>query len=49
MIKYSKLCGSDVITRHMKLMRAQAEGKRKLRTIYNGKVPHNTYTKLLKR
>lgn len=44
----AKLYGGDV-TRRMKLMRAQAEGKRKMRSIYNVKVPHDTYIKLLKR
>lgn len=44
----AKLYGGD-ITRRMKLVRAQAEGKRKMRSIYNVKVPHDTYIKLLKR
>lgn len=44
----AKLYGGDV-TRRMKLMRAQAEGKRKMRAIASVKVPHDTYIKLLKR
>lgn len=44
----AKLYGGDV-TRRMKLIRAQAEGKRKMRAIANVKVPHDTYIKLLKR
>lgn len=44
----AKLYGGDV-TRRMKLVRAQAEGKRKMRSIANIKVPHDTYIKLLKR
>lgn len=44
----AKLYGGDV-TRRMKLMRAQAEGKRKMRAIANVKVPYDTYIKLLKR
>lgn len=44
----AKLYGGDV-TRRMKLIRAQAEGKRKMRSIANVKVPHETYIKLLKR
>lgn len=44
----AKLYGGDV-TRRMKLIRAQAEGKRKMRAIASVKVPHDTYIKLLKR
>lgn len=44
----AKLYGGDV-TRRMKLVRAQAEGKKAMRAIANVKVPHDTYIKLLKR
>lgn len=44
----AKLYGGDV-TRRMKLLRQQAEGKKKMRAIANVKVPHDTYIKLLKR
>lgn len=44
----AKLYGGDV-TRRMKLVRAQAEGKRKMRSIGTVKVPYETYMKLLKR
>ncbi|XP_031618610.1 translation factor waclaw, mitochondrial [Contarinia nasturtii] len=44
----AKLYGGDV-TRRMKLVRAQAEGKRKMRAIGTVKVPYETYMKLLKR
>lgn len=44
----AKLYGGDV-TRRMKLVRAQAEGKRKMRSIANINVPHDTFIKVLKR
>lgn len=44
----AKLYGGDV-TRRMKLVRAQAEGKKKMRSIANINVPYDTYIKLLKR
>lgn len=44
----AKLYGGD-ITRRMKLVRAQNEGKRKMRSIANINVPHETFIKVLKR
>lgn len=44
----AKLYGGDV-TRRMKLVRAQNEGKKKMRSIANINVPHDTFIKVLKR
>lgn len=44
----AKLYGGDV-TRRMKLVRAQNEGKKKMRAIANINVPHDTFIKVLKR
>lgn len=44
----AKLYGGDV-TRRMKLLRQQAEGKKKMRSIANINIPHDTFIKVLKR
>lgn len=44
----AKLYGGDV-TRRMKLLRNQAEGKKKMRSIANINVPRDTFIKVLKR
>lgn len=44
----AKLYGGDV-TRRMKLLRQQAEGKKKMRAVANINVPHDIFIKLLKR
>lgn len=44
----AKLYGGDV-TRRMKLLKQQAEGKKKMRSIANIQVPRDTYIKVLKR
>ncbi|XP_073827971.1 translation factor waclaw isoform X2 [Musca autumnalis] len=44
----AKLYGGDV-TRRMKLLRQQAEGKKKMRQIANINVPHETFINVLKR
>uniref|UniRef100_A0ABK9MIH9 Translation factor GUF1 homolog, mitochondrial n=1 Tax=Glossina morsitans morsitans TaxID=37546 RepID=A0ABK9MIH9_GLOMM len=44
----AKLYGGDV-TRRMKLLRQQAEGKKKMRQIANIQVPHETFINVLKR
>lgn len=44
----AKLYGGDP-TRRMKLLRNQAEGKRKMRSVANVKIPQDTFIKLLKR
>lgn len=44
----AKLYGGDV-TRRMKLLRQQAEGKKKMRSIANVRVPHETFIDVLKR
>lgn len=44
----AKLYGGDV-TRRMKLVRQQNEGKKKMRSVANINVPHDTFIKLLKR
>lgn len=44
----AKLYGGDV-TRRMKLLRQQTEGKKKMRSIANINVPHDTFIKVLKR
>lgn len=40
--------GGDV-TRRMKLLRQQAEGKKKMRMFANIRVPHETFIDVLKR
>ncbi|XP_039959389.1 translation factor waclaw, mitochondrial [Bactrocera tryoni] len=44
----AKLYGGDV-TRRMKLLKQQAEGKKKMRMFANIRVPHETFIKVLKR
>lgn len=44
----AKLYGGD-ITRRMKLLKQQSDGKKKMRAIANIKVPHETFVNLLKR
>ena len=44
----AKLYGGDV-TRRMKLLKNQAEGKKKMRSIANINVPRDTFIKVLKR
>ncbi|XP_030377918.1 translation factor waclaw, mitochondrial [Scaptodrosophila lebanonensis] len=44
----AKLYGGDV-TRRMKLLRQQAEGKKKMRMFANVRVPHETFINVLKR
>ncbi|EDW82534.1 uncharacterized protein Dwil_GK25080 [Drosophila willistoni] len=44
----AKLYGGDV-TRRMKLLRQQAEGKKKMRMFANIRVPHETFINVLKR
>lgn len=44
----AKLYGGDV-TRRMKLVRQQAEGKKKMRSFANINVPHDTFINVLKR
>lgn len=44
----AKLYGGDV-TRRMKLVRQQNEGKKKMRSIANINIPHDTFIKVLKR
>ncbi|XP_060663756.1 translation factor waclaw, mitochondrial-like isoform X2 [Drosophila nasuta] len=44
----AKLYGGDV-TRRMKLLKQQAEGKKKMRSIANIRVPHDTFIDVLKR
>lgn len=44
----AKLYGGD-ITRKMKLVRQQTEGKKKMRSVANINVPHDTFIKVLKR
>ncbi|KAL5278839.1 GUF1 family protein [Megaselia abdita] len=44
----AKLYGGDV-TRRMKLLKQQAEGKKKMRMVANIRVPHETFINVLKR
>jgi len=44
----AKLYGGDV-TRRMKLLKQQAEGKKKMRMFANIRVPHETFINVLKR
>ncbi|XP_037038194.1 translation factor waclaw, mitochondrial [Bradysia coprophila] len=44
----AKLYGGDV-TRRQKLLKQQAEGKKKMRSIANVRVPHETFIKVLRR
>lgn len=48
MEKNSKQYGGDV-TRRMKLLKNQAEGKKKMRSIANINVPKDTFINVLKR
>lgn len=40
--------GGDV-TRRMKLLKQQSDGKKKMRSIANVRVPHETFIKVLRR
>lgn len=44
----AKLYGGDV-TRRMKLLKQQSDGKKKMRTMANIRVPHDTFVKVLRR